>query len=109
MSTIKIHVTKDDIRTTNQGDPQGCMVWKSVTRSLQLDTGADDIEVDVYPDSITLTGPKGEIRVQNIDRVEKKINRYDGTDNQNRIRPFEFDLDLPDDWREQITTGVTKS
>ena len=103
MSTIKIHVTKTDIQEAKQGDPYACMVWRAVTRNLQLEsgTGAAPVQTSVDYDDITFDGMGGTIRVKLPDGIGNKISDWDN--DKSKVNPFDFDINLPDDWRQQIT------
>jgi hypothetical protein len=107
MSAIKIHVTAEDIKTATQGDPYSCMVWRAVTRNLQLEseTGSQPVTVSVGYDEITFNGPCGTLHVNHPAGVGDKIERWD--DRKSSVKPFDFDLVLPDDWREQVQ-GLTE-
>lgn len=111
MSTYKINVTAEDIAEAEQGAPQACMVWRAITRQLQLSQkyGVPSVEVSVGSgSSIVFTGDAGKVtaKVPQSRVVSNKIRRWDEAEDQTRIKPFDFDLNLPDDWREQITGGA---
>ncbi len=103
MSAIKINVTKTDIQGAKQNDPYACMVWRAVTRNLQLEksTGAEPVTVSVDYDDITFEGRGGQIRVKLPEGVGEKIAYWD--DDKASVDPFDFDINLPDDWRQQVT------
>lgn len=98
----RIHVTKEDIQETRQGDPHACMVWRAVTRNLQLEsqTGVSPVDVAVQMDQIVFTGKKGTIITKNSERTARNISKFDS--DRDTVEPFAFDLDLPDDWRSQV-------
>jgi hypothetical protein len=102
----RIHVTQEDIDTTLQGQPEACMVWRAVCRNLQLEaeTGAARVTVNVLHDSISFEGhgkKAGRIVVPNSSRTTSNIKAFDK--DKSLVKPFSFNLDLPDDWREQVT------
>lgn len=97
-----INVTEEDIQTTEQHNSQACMVWRAVTRNLQLETqtGASPVIVSVSYDRIVLQGKRGEISVPLSTYVNSRIRKFDN--DRSLVKPFNFNLDLPDDWREQV-------
>ncbi len=107
----RIQVTEDDIKDTVQGDPHACMVWRAVTRNLQLETqtGAEPVEVYVQYDKVIFSrgdGIGGGVVVPLSTYVNGKIRKFDK--DRNLVQPFAFDLNLPDDWREQVMKGSAK-
>jgi hypothetical protein len=103
MSKIKIQVTRTDIGEAKQNDPYACMVWRAVTRNLQLETGtgAEPVQVSVDYDDITFNGRGGSIAVKLPEGVGEKIEDWD--EDKTTVEPFSFDINLPSNWREQVT------
>ena len=99
----RINVTEADIQGAVQGAPMACMVWRAVTRNLQLEsgTGSEPVSVHVRYDGITFSGEGGQISVKHAYGVQSKIRRWDTS--RDSVAPFAFDLNLPDDWRQQVT------
>lgn len=103
-----ISVTEDDIyteRDNREGDSQMCMVAAAVRRQLDL---AEEIDVDI---SITDNhlGKLGRNSDGMLTRltipfslppnVRRRIQRWDqGV----KTKPFTFEIEFPDDWREQL-------
>ena len=101
----RIQVTEEDIAETVQGNPQACMVWRAVTRNLQLESGTGSEPVVVHVDyrAITFMDRSGEksVRVPVSTETGRKIRKFDR--DRALVKPFAFDLNLPDDWRQQVT------
>ena len=101
----RIQVTEEDIQETVQGDPQACMVWRAVTRNLQLEsgTGSEPVVVHVGYDAIDFLDRDGRkhVRAPLNNWVNGQIRKFDR--DRGAVKPFSFELDLPDDWRQQVT------
>lgn len=102
--SVKIQVTKSDIEDAEQGDVNACMVWQAVTRNLQLETetGSASVIVSVDYEKIRFYGRKTKkvVNVRIPDEVGHRIKNWDVS--KRSVKPFEFDLNLPDDWRERV-------
>jgi hypothetical protein len=96
---IRIHVNKEDVQNAVREDPNFCMVAQAVRRQLQIE---DTIEVDVDQSRILIGGYNG-VDIPTPTPIADKITRWDKGTN---VRPFEFDLDVPDDWRKQVAEGA---
>jgi hypothetical protein len=102
---IKVRVTKDYIENSKRMDSTACMVHDAVCDALQLKRDNSDIAVHTSYDETTLvrTDPKThrerELSVPHPTNVVRKIERWD---DGKKVMPFEFDWELPEDWREEL-------
>jgi len=102
---MKISVNKNHIDDAIRGAADACMVHDAAVLSLDL---PENVEVKVHYGSMAFfkRGPKGglgrkaALRVRIPGKIGQIIREWDEGVNP---KPFEFDLDLPDDWRKQIS------
>lgn len=106
---IRIHVTQSDINDTVQSDPHACMVWSALAR--QLDLPETGYGIHVGYDAITISRKANKklgvrakkLRVANDTNTNTRIRHFDV--DRKWVKPFDFDFNLPADWREQIENG----
>lgn len=100
MSTIKISVTPSDItddRDMRLSDGNTCMVAQAIRRRLDL---PEEVDLDVGYSNFSIQGRKGDLTIPLPDRIGARIKRWD---DGAKTRPFEFEVEFPDDWRKKIT------
>lgn len=103
---VKVYVRKDHIEEDRDerlmaGDK--CMVHDPICDTLQLEkrhgTGKKAIQVFTGYESTEIRYGNKSIEVTHPSTVERRISRWD---DGLTIKPFEFDFDLPEDWRERL-------
>jgi len=93
-----IEVTRDDIRRGHPEDDCRCPVSLAIRRAVGLDTSVGDgvIVVDyATPWQIEIWSP------------EEVIQFVEDFDAGRKVKPFAFELDLPDGWEEQRQTTMS--
>jgi hypothetical protein len=100
----KIEVLKDDINRAERGQPESCMVARAVIRTLQLEGSGALVSVD--GESVAIYGPGNEGKFVDMDLPEVIQDYIEQWDDGDDLDPFDFDLNLPADWREQVGMGL---
>lgn len=96
MSTIKINVTQDEIDNSEIGQPESCMVAEAFRRRLDL---PETVGVDISIVRNSLDTRHGRIEFSLPRSVQQRIKRWD---QGSKGKPFEFEVEFPDDWREKL-------
>lgn len=92
-----IFVTKAHIEGGHKKDGFSCMVAKAIQE--QLDLTADYRVLVGYTIASIQRGSREGVQTKLPSSVGQRIRRWDQNVN---TKPFSFELDLPDDWRERL-------
>lgn len=98
---MKINVTKSDIednREAREEDPQSCMVWQALARQLDI---PDGVLLQVFGDNVSITSDDYAQQIE-IDLPSDVMDKIGTWDDGGHVEPFDFNFNLPADWRQQI-------
>lgn len=93
---VKIRVDKTHIDLSDKYEGNSCMVANAIRDALDL---TEEYTVSVGYGPVYISHKGKQIKRTLEKRVADLIERWDGG---GKVDPFEFDLNLPGDWRERL-------